>query len=62
MDYKSYVLPIFLKEDNSSDDIFDGFNMYKYINNYRNRMMNICAICLEKCTYQMHPDACKHIF
>ena len=62
MSYKNYILSIFLEDKNKANNTFEGFNMSYFINKYKDKSSNICAICLNNCTYPGNPNGCKHIF
>ena len=62
MDYKKYILSVFLEEKNQSNNTFEGFNLYYFINKYKDKPNNICAICLNNCTSPRTPNGCKYIF
>jgi hypothetical protein len=62
MDYKNYILSVFLEEKNKSNNIFEGFNICYFIDKYKNKPSNICNICLNNCTSPGTPNGYKHIF
>lgn len=62
MNYKNYILAVFLEETNKANNAFEGFNMCHYINKYKDKLTNKCAICLNNCTSPANPNGCTHIF
>ena len=62
MNYKTLVLPLFLKGVNNNVNVLEGFNMNSIIEKYKNENIYICPICLNKCNRKTRTNGCNHIY
>ena len=62
MEYVSFVLHNFLIGSNNRAYPLEGFNMIDIISKIKNKIENLCPICLYNCISPSRTNSCMHIF